>query len=244
MKYAISDVHGKYELFLKLLEKIKFSNTDTLYILGDVVDGIKDNLRNPKDVEIFQYIMKEPNIHLILGNHEYELLEYLNDNFIPSKQKYTFTDKVKIYMQDKSNIEVLSDYLYVDFLRYIILETDELRKIHLFLKKLPYYILIDGYILCHGGFEVPYDNIKIEDVLKYQEKEKVVWPRNELYKNKNRIENTKIIFGHTNVKSIDSNCTGIWKNEENDKIGIDTSCFEIPTIACINLDNLSEIIVQ
>ena len=36
--YVISDIHGEYELFMKMLEKIKFQNTDTLYILGDILD--------------------------------------------------------------------------------------------------------------------------------------------------------------------------------------------------------------
>ena len=34
MIYAMSDLHGCYEKYIKLLEKIKFSNNDTLYILG------------------------------------------------------------------------------------------------------------------------------------------------------------------------------------------------------------------
>lgn len=36
--YVISDIHGEYELFIKLLEKIRFTSADTLYVLGDVID--------------------------------------------------------------------------------------------------------------------------------------------------------------------------------------------------------------
>ena len=36
--YVISDIHGNYDLFMELLKKIKFSEKDTLYVLGDVVD--------------------------------------------------------------------------------------------------------------------------------------------------------------------------------------------------------------
>ena len=38
MTYAISDIHGCYEEYIKLLEKINFSEDDTLYILGDICD--------------------------------------------------------------------------------------------------------------------------------------------------------------------------------------------------------------
>lgn len=36
--YVISDIHGQYKMFLDLLDKIKLKDTDTLYILGDILD--------------------------------------------------------------------------------------------------------------------------------------------------------------------------------------------------------------
>lgn len=36
--YVISDIHGEYDMFLDLLEKIGLKEADTLYILGDVLD--------------------------------------------------------------------------------------------------------------------------------------------------------------------------------------------------------------
>lgn len=38
MIYAVSDLHGCYDKYRKMLEQIKFCDTDTLYVLGDVVD--------------------------------------------------------------------------------------------------------------------------------------------------------------------------------------------------------------
>lgn len=34
MIYAMSNLHGCYYKYIKMLEKINFSNNDTLYILG------------------------------------------------------------------------------------------------------------------------------------------------------------------------------------------------------------------
>ena len=38
MTYVMSDIHGQYEKYAQMLEKISFSDEDTLYILGDVLD--------------------------------------------------------------------------------------------------------------------------------------------------------------------------------------------------------------
>ena len=64
MIYITSDIHGCYEEFMELLETIKFSKEDTLYILGDMID------RGPEPIKVLQYIMKQDNMKVILGNHE------------------------------------------------------------------------------------------------------------------------------------------------------------------------------
>ena len=46
MNYVISDIHGCYEQYMKLLDKIHFSERDTLYLLGDLVD------RGPEPMEV------------------------------------------------------------------------------------------------------------------------------------------------------------------------------------------------
>lgn len=68
--YIMSDLHGAFDELNELLELIQFSQEDTLYILGDVVD------RGDNGIEILQMVMKTPNIKMILGNHEYMLLQF------------------------------------------------------------------------------------------------------------------------------------------------------------------------
>ena len=41
MIYVMSDIHGKYDKFIKMLELIEFSENDELYILGDIFDRRK-----------------------------------------------------------------------------------------------------------------------------------------------------------------------------------------------------------
>lgn len=70
MTYTISDLHG-YSLteFKKLLKKSEFSDDDFLYILGDVIDRNGDG-----GVEMLCWLLEQPNVQLILGNHEAMLL--------------------------------------------------------------------------------------------------------------------------------------------------------------------------
>lgn len=71
MYYVISDIHGDYESFYKMLLQINFSSDDYLYILGDIVDKGQDNLR------LLQYVRSSENAILLKGNHEYFLERYL-----------------------------------------------------------------------------------------------------------------------------------------------------------------------
>ena len=45
MHYVMSDLHGRYDLFLRMLEKISFSDCDTLYLLGDLIDRGPDGIK-------------------------------------------------------------------------------------------------------------------------------------------------------------------------------------------------------
>lgn len=65
-----SDLHGASlgELFA-LLEKARFSDCDFLFILGDVIDR-----RGDGGVEILRWLLTQPNVEFLLGNHEEVLL--------------------------------------------------------------------------------------------------------------------------------------------------------------------------
>ena len=70
MIYASSDIHGfSLDSFLQLLNKVNFGNRDTLYILGDVIDRNGDG-----GVAMLRWMMSQPNVEFILGNHEAMLL--------------------------------------------------------------------------------------------------------------------------------------------------------------------------
>ena len=71
MIYVTSDIHGRKECLKKLLEYVSFYDDEDnwLYILGDVIDR-----NNNGGVDILKWLLFQPNVQLILGNHEQMLL--------------------------------------------------------------------------------------------------------------------------------------------------------------------------
>lgn len=72
--YVMSDLHGEADMFHQMLQKINLTDSDDLYILGDVID------RGPDGIALIHEIMATPNIHMLMGNHEYMMIQYLDPN--------------------------------------------------------------------------------------------------------------------------------------------------------------------
>lgn len=63
--YVMSDIHGMYDKYTAMLRKIRLSESDMLFVLGDVLDRGSEGLR------ILWDMMMSPNIIPLLGNHDY-----------------------------------------------------------------------------------------------------------------------------------------------------------------------------
>ena len=72
MIYCVSDIHGEPDKFEQMLELIRFSDEDHLYILGDVIG------RSAMGVDILWRVMDAPNMTMLLGNHEQMCLSTLD----------------------------------------------------------------------------------------------------------------------------------------------------------------------
>lgn len=68
--YVISDIHGDFKAFENVLKQANFSDKDTLYVLGDIIDRGEDSYKN------FDYITKHNNIKMLRGNHECWFLDF------------------------------------------------------------------------------------------------------------------------------------------------------------------------
>lgn len=71
MKYVVSDLHGYYDKYIKVIELL--NDADELYIIGDVID------RGPDGIKILLDIMSRENVFMTKGNHEYLLYNDLSE---------------------------------------------------------------------------------------------------------------------------------------------------------------------
>lgn len=73
MHYVMSDIHGHYEAYERMKEKINFSPDDKLYIIGDIID------RGPDSALMLLDVMTDNRITLLIGNHEDMMIRAKND---------------------------------------------------------------------------------------------------------------------------------------------------------------------
>lgn len=85
--YAIGDVQGCYQSLLRLLDKIHYSDSDTLWFTGDLVN------RGPQSLETLRFIksLSNPAI-VVLGNHDLGMLAVLRGAYPYDEKRYTFHD--------------------------------------------------------------------------------------------------------------------------------------------------------
>lgn len=170
MTYFVSDVHGQYELFIKLLEKIGFSDKDEMYILGDMIDKGKSSVR------LLKYVMGKPNIHCIMGNHEHSLVyEY------HSIMEDSPTDFSRVLAMLQNHFEPDDEPLTFEVLDW--------------LECLPYYIEGEDFIAVHAGVPADEENNLIDPAEALPEQ--LIYDRS--FKERGHIPKGKkcVIFGHT-----------------------------------------------
>ena len=219
--FVMSDIHGQYDLFLKMLDKIKLKREDLLVIIGDICD------RGKKSYEIYMKCMKMRklvyNLKFILGNHEDMLLEDLeNDYPIRYETEYSVFRNSK-YFENKD----MKDWHEENFL-------EEIEWLVKWLKNCPLIISGNENIFVHAGLD-------LKKVLEKQEKETVLWTREEFWLMENvELEEYKgknIYFGHT------PNINGRISKKTDRIKGIDCGAFFTHFLGCIEVKSQEEIYV-
>ncbi len=190
MIYVMSDLHGRYDKFMKMLEKIEFSDSDTLYILGDVCDRGDDSAR------IYLEIMSRKNVHLLKGNHEMlaeERLRALADEFpegISSDQMLELYYRKELFNWFVNG----GDATVVSFFGCT---PAERRAILGFMETLPFYEVLElgglRYIMVHGGLGEYCEGMALEDIAPFD----LVWSQPDFNGSYFDKEGTRLIVGHT-----------------------------------------------
>lgn len=219
-KYVISDIHGMYDEFIKMLEVINFSDEDELFILGDIFD------RGPNPLSILDYIVSHDNIHFIKGNHEDMFIEAVDyKDYSVWHRNGGNTTHAQIIERGEDYEKMLYDYI----------------------KALPFYMIVDNYILVHAGVFFPenYQNMTLDEFMYWQDEENSLWSRANIHSEK-VFKDYKIICGHTIVQSITNNIEDVQIVKTPGHIYIDCGCcFDgiNGKLACLRLDDMKEFYV-
>lgn len=201
MIYVISDLHGyPLEKFKTLLKKANFTDNDFLYILGDVIDRNGDG-----GVEMLCWLLEQPNVQLILGNHEAMLLSCV----------FVFDEITEdsIAAMTEGKIELLNNYMLnggdvtLKALRELKkISPDTVLDILDYLHEAPLYEAVTAgdkdFLLVHSGI----DRFDKNKKLSQYSADDFLWAWPSL--NDEYFEDILTVFGHTPTMSFSKAYTG------------------------------------
>lgn len=227
MIYVMSDLHGCHEKYIAMLDKIRFSEKDALYILGDVVD------RGEGGIKILQDMMRRKNIKPLLGNHD----DWTYKNLRKMKQP----PKCGLSKGDLSLLQAwLLDGGKPTFTAFAGLSEEEQQNILTYLDSFGLYEVLtvggNKFFLAHS---VP-SKRKMQNLAARTPQD---FTFSETEYETEYFPDIYIVTGHTPTSFIDRNSRGrIWHG--NRHIAIDCGAvFENP-LACLCLDTMEEFYVE
>ncbi len=227
MVYAVSDLHGCYDKYIRLLERLDLGPDDTLYILGDIVDRGEDGIR------IILDLLGRKNIFSCRGNHDDCALLFLKGMGSVSDEDYS-----DAYF--RSFLAWISDGGDTTCEAFEALGSADKARVLSYLKYMPLYeeLTVGGrsFFLAHTvpsadkmadiGRCMPYDFIMGEPEY-----------------GKTYFEDKFIVTGHTPTGLIDPDFKGrIYKAHNH--IAIDCGAVFGNPLGCICLDTLEEIYAE
>ena len=188
MRYVISDIHGCFEEYSELLEKIGFSDADELYVLGDAMD------RGLEPIKVVQDMMRRPNVYYILGNHDVAFLTLIRE----------LAKEIASGNTENLSTKTLRDYQRwmkngggVTVGQFLSLSTQEQEDLLSYLEKAASYEMLEDrdclYILVHAGIE----NFSPDKELDEYDPTDFLWERADYRKRYYPSERIFLVTGHT-----------------------------------------------
>lgn len=234
MYYAISDIHGEYEKYKKMLDLIHFSDEDTLFVIGDVCD------RGKQPAAVLQEMMCRSNVYPIMGNHDaiaWYLLDKLNteiteENYDTLLSEEDITDILEWYQDG-------GDTTASDFRR---LNSKERRDILNYMAEIPLYEVVDvgerTFVLIHAGLGNYRKGKKLSEYAAEELTMSRVDPETRFFED----DSVFVIMGHTPTPYFCGE-PKIYRNRNNFFIDCG-ACGKGGRLACLCLDTLEEFYVD
>ena len=228
MIYVMSDLHGCFEIYRKMLLLIDLQEDDTLYILGDIVD------RGPEGIKILLDLSTRRNVIALRGNHDHKAEVMLSRLVRPKESiaRKQFEKQFGFWISDGGLPT------YENFLK---LEQREKEVVLKYFKAMPFYkeLEVDGkkYFLAHT---VPEKECMPKELEQCLGKE-LLWGEPDY--EETYFEDITLVTGHTPTVLIDKSFAGrIWKG--NNHIAVDCGAVFGNPLGCICLNTGEEFYVD
>ncbi len=228
--YAISDIHGQYDLFMELLDKIRLTKWDRLYILGDVLD------RGPHPIKTIRKLMEMPNVICLAGNHEIMamqcqklLMSEITDSAIRELDEDTMINlQTWQFNGSETTIRELAELDQAtrrDVIEYI-------KDFYLYMERM---IREQKYLLVHAGL----GNFYPQKPIRFYTVDELVWTRAEY--DIQYFKDRYVVTGHTPTQLIAQNPHPGYIYRCNNHIAIDCgACMPGGRLAALCLDTGEE----
>lgn len=234
MIYAMSDIHGEYDKYAAMLEKIGFCEADTLYVLGDVAD------RGAAPVRILRDMMARDNVILLLGNHEVVAREMLGrlSVEITAENCDTHVDaQLMAHLLDwqlDGGASTMAEFQK--------LSKEERLDVLDFLEDLPLYAIVDAggrtFVLVHAGLQ----NFSPERPLRDYAPEEVILGRLDMQRQYYADPTVYVVCGHTPMPAVNGSAEVL---QQGNNLLIDCgAAFPQGRLACLCLDTLERFYVE
>lgn len=237
MHYVMSDIHGNYDAFMRMIKLINFKKRDHLYILGDIID------RGPDGLEVLKYIMEHDNIVLFRGNHERDMCAAVCQN--ATELTPGVLGKFRLWFLNGGEVtyhKLLEEY------------ADLAENMVHFLNCIPDYGFIrvkkKDYLLVHAGF-IEKDDLTLEENLELNKACDFLYDARRGFLDKKLDFPFKVIAGHTPVDCLGEYIEDLSDGDRErckehkmvileDKILIDCGCGFGHRLGCLRLEDLKE----
>lgn len=226
MIYVVSDIHGNYEKFKELVNKIGFSEDDIMYIVGDLVDYGEGSM------ELIEDVSMRMNVYPVKGEHDekaYRMLSGFDDmlkngktpdmDFITEMQEWAkkggqpTLDAFRELDEDMK--EGVLDYL-ADMPAYEIAETDDGKE----------------FLLVHAGIK------NFESGKEFDDYDDEDFYTEALDMDKEYFKKAYVVVGHIPTAELGEAKGKILRRGKN--IAIDCGAYKGGALACLCLDNDKE----
>lgn len=232
--YVMSDLHGNYNSYIAMLDKINFQNSDMLFILGDILD------RGPNPIKIILDLMKRPNVEIIAGNHcvmACECFKFLLQEITEENLSEIDDDMIEklLNWQQNGSASTTKEFHSCD--------KETQKEIIEFISDFELYDEIEvcgkTFVLVHAGLA----NFDPEKELWEYELDELVWHRPDY--DRKYFEDKYVITGHTPTMAIEGNPRPGYIYHANNNIAIDCGCsFPGGRLGCLRLEDMKEFYVE